>query len=183
MQRLCTFAFSAVVAALLAVPTPAQAQEIQNIIGNLCAQPDGGPSSLDGDVIKLAACEPYNDSHFWTRRFVVSSGGRSWFKLVNNATGRCLDLTDGNGTNGTAIQQWTCNNSTTMQWAFSDTPERAMKLINRRTGTCMDIPDGMSYVGQTLQSYWCVNESQPVRSQIWRLTQPPFSPWPTNGLP
>lgn len=42
-----------------------------------------------------------------------------WSTVVNAGSGKCLDARSAATVNGTAVQQYACNNSTAQQWSFT----------------------------------------------------------------
>jgi hypothetical protein len=44
-----------------------------------------------------------------------------WYTVVNQASGKCVDARAAATANGTAVQQYTCNDSTAQQWQFQAT--------------------------------------------------------------
>ncbi|MFC7241374.1 ThuA domain-containing protein [Catellatospora aurea] len=45
----------------------------------------------------------------------------AWYSLVNRNSGKCVDARAAGSANGTAIQQYTCNNTTAQQYRFTPT--------------------------------------------------------------
>jgi ricin-type beta-trefoil lectin protein len=45
----------------------------------------------------------------------------AWYTVVNQASGKCVDARAAATANGTAVQQYTCNDSTAQQWQFQVT--------------------------------------------------------------
>ncbi|QKW07542.1 alpha-N-acetylglucosaminidase C-terminal domain-containing protein [Streptomyces sp. NA04227] len=68
---------------------------------------------------------------------------------VRSTDGACLDVTDGNGANGTALQLYVCNGTPAQTWAQpGDGTLRAL-------GACMDARDGGTAPGTVVQIYGC----------------------------
>lgn len=55
----------------------------------------------------------------------------SWSTLVNAGSGKCLDARSAATANGTAVQQYACNNSTAQQWSFTPTSDGFVRINNR----------------------------------------------------
>ena len=70
--------------------------------------------------------------------------------------GKCLDLTDGNTTDSTAIQIWTCNNGGNQKWTLNDGALQSL-------GKCLDIQEGNFSAGNKLQIRTCNHNN----SQQW----------------
>ncbi|MET8160903.1 RICIN domain-containing protein [Sphaerisporangium sp. NPDC005289] len=78
------------------------------------------------------------------------------YLFVNQYTGRCLDLKDGNAVDGAIIQQWACNaNSTTMLWGLYDDFQSSRQLVNARSADCLDVQGGSLADRAWLQNYHC----------------------------
>ncbi|MET9970916.1 RICIN domain-containing protein, partial [Streptomyces sp. NPDC006356] len=54
-----------------------------------------------------------------------------WSTVVNSGSGKCLDARAAGTVNGTAVQQYTCNNSTAQQWSFTPTSDGFVRIGNR----------------------------------------------------
>ena len=55
----------------------------------------------------------------------------SWATVVNSASGKCLDARSAATANGTAVQQYSCNNSTAQHWSFTATSGGFLRINNR----------------------------------------------------
>ncbi|MET8827202.1 RICIN domain-containing protein [Streptomyces sp. NPDC004610] len=58
-----------------------------------------------------------------------------WSTVVNQGSGKCLDARAAGTANGTAVQQYTCNNSTAQQWSFTTTTDGYIRINNRGNAT------------------------------------------------
>ena len=76
-----------------------------------------------------------------------------WFMIINQNSGKALDLIGGNTTNGAFINQWTADvNSGNQRWALMPTPKgNHFKLISWVTGKAASI----------------ANDSTAVNAQLW----------------
>lgn len=54
-----------------------------------------------------------------------------WATVVNSGSGKCLDARSAATVNGTAVQQYTCNNSTAQQWSLTATSGGYVRINNR----------------------------------------------------
>jgi hypothetical protein len=158
----------AVFAALItSLGLPAHASQVRSALSGLCIQPEDGLGSWNGSVIVQVPCDPYDDSSLWGIREVANVAGRSWFNFVNKAHPDfklCLDLTDGRTADGTQLQLWECNSSSTMWWTFEDG-----RLVNFRSRKCMDVRAGSLQTGAAIQNYHCADlpDGQRNLAQIW----------------
>ncbi|WP_086784472.1 RICIN domain-containing protein [Crossiella equi] len=55
----------------------------------------------------------------------------AWYKIVSKASGKCVDARGALTANGTAVQQYTCNDSGAQQWQFQETGGGYFRLNNR----------------------------------------------------
>ncbi|MES4887797.1 RICIN domain-containing protein [Streptomyces sp. NPDC096012] len=62
--------------------------------------------------------------------------------VVNAASGKCLDAKAAGTANGTAVQQYACNNTTAQQWSFADAGDGYVRIGNRNdTNQVADVAD------------------------------------------
>src|SRR5215831_698072 len=76
---------------------------------NLCIEPVG---TWDGAQIVQNYCNSSDNAQYWGPASVPAANG---FHIVNWATGKCLDDTDGSTADWTPVQQWTCSNTGTSE--------------------------------------------------------------------
>ena len=107
--------------------------------------------------------------------FLIGRGlhdnSKPWIYLViNSGSGQCLDDRDGKTADGSPVQQWTCNTtSTTMQWKlvtvgnikYYPDPVSFAQFINMRSGKCLDVRGGSYAPGTALQIYRCTSTGTP----------------------
>lgn len=81
--------------------------------------------------------------------------------ITSAVSGKCVDITGGNNSDGTALQLYTCNNTVSQSWSRpGDGTVQAM-------GKCMDVRNGSNADGTPVQLYTC-NQSA---SQQWTYDQ------------
>ncbi|MET8176194.1 RICIN domain-containing protein [Streptomyces clavifer] len=69
----------------------------------------------------------------------------SWSTVVNAGSGKCLDARAAATANGTAVQQYACNNSTAQEWSFTPTADGFVRINNRNdTQQVVDVSDTSS---------------------------------------
>ncbi|GAA4983170.1 hypothetical protein GCM10025734_04960 [Kitasatospora paranensis] len=90
-------------------------------------------------------------------------------RLVNTATGKCLDA-PGGGDN--VLVQHTCRNTATQYWLRHIDNQGYFTLINKATGTCADVANGSTAPGTPLIAYTCTGGQN---QQWW------FSPADQSG--
>jgi hypothetical protein len=85
--------------------------------------------------------------------------------LANQATGDCLDARGG-ATNGTPVQQWTCNTISNEKWASSAVIPDITQVVSRVSGTtsdCLDDPNQSTQPGTAMQIFAC----NTTTAQVW----------------
>ncbi|MCO1579828.1 RICIN domain-containing protein [Crossiella sp. SN42] len=55
----------------------------------------------------------------------------AWYKVVIKASGKCVDARGAAAVNGTAVQQYTCNDTTAQQWQFQESGGGFFRLNSR----------------------------------------------------
>ncbi|MCK2239627.1 MULTISPECIES: RICIN domain-containing protein [unclassified Crossiella] len=55
----------------------------------------------------------------------------AWYKVVSKTSGKCVDARGAAAANGTAVQQYTCNDSTAQQWQFQESGGGFFRLNSR----------------------------------------------------
>ncbi|WP_399947040.1 RICIN domain-containing protein [Streptomyces sp. BBFR25] len=92
-----------------------------------------------------------------------------WSTVVNDGSGKCLDARAAGTANGTAVQQYSCNNSTAQQWRFTPTGDGFVRIDNRNDAEqVVDVSDVSAadnarvhlwaYGGGTNQQWQAVDE-------------------------
>ncbi len=59
----------------------------------------------------------------------------TWNSVINKNSGKCVDARAASTANGTAVQQYTCNNSYAQQWQFQTTSGSYARVNNRSNAT------------------------------------------------
>jgi Ricin-type beta-trefoil lectin domain-like len=152
----------------LAVAPPSQADspivQLQSHESGKCLQPVNG--SPGASIVQ----EPCNGSlsQQWTQGPSVDSGGTDANSLhfVNRSSQLCLDAR-GRATNGTPIQQWTCDWISNENWAFGvGNTQYNEELVSRVSGTwshCISTPGVQD--GAAMELYSCNGNV----SEFWSL--------------
>lgn len=96
----------------------------------------------------------------------------TWMLVVNNYSGRCLEIADGSSANGAPAQQWSCNGQSAAKWRVSwiDSERNYFKLVNKASGKCLEI-ENSSRADYAYAQQWTCKAN--VKGQIWG--------WGTNG--
>jgi len=83
---------------------------IKNIPDNKCVQ---APDTVWGEQLWIHDCNVGDNTVWWSEVWYNSPG--AW-AFVNKYNGLCMDLYQGNSTNGTKIIQWGCNGHWNQLW-------------------------------------------------------------------
>lgn len=171
--RLITLLLTAAMAtgSSLALASPSLADspivQFQSHASGKCLQPvDGSP----GAAIVQETCNG-SASQQWTQEASTDSGGTDSNSLhfVNRSSRLCLDARGG-ATNGTPIEQWTCDWISNENWAFGyGTTTSNEELVSRVSGTwshCVTTPGTGD--GAAMELYQCNGAA----SQFWTLAAP-----------
>ena len=164
----------------LAVAPPSLADnsivQLQSHESVKCLQPVDGSA---GAAIVQETCNG-SVSQQWTQEPSTASGGTdsSSLHFVNRSSQLCLDARGG-ATNGTPIEQWTCNWISNENWAFAVGNNTSNEeLVSRVSGTwshCVSTPGTGNDAAMLL--YSC-NGSP---SELWSLASPRIAP-PITGV-
>lgn len=87
--------------------------QIKHTGSGLCLGAENGGTS-DGTKLELQTCDSSNKQLFSMASNSSTSSVRD-FKMTNVNSGKCVDLSGGSSTNGTAIQLWSCDSTNTNQ--------------------------------------------------------------------
>jgi len=163
-----TFCVAALVIALALSAKPAAAIQpvyFYNSHTNMVLQPLNG-SKVQGVAIVQ---QPFNAFNSGPQEWLFINSGGGNFHFENAISGLCLDARGG-ATNGTPVQQWTCNGISNENW---EPPTNAKgqsigPVTSRVSGTkshCLDVPGGQTTAGLAMQIYTCNG----TVSQLWEL--------------
>lgn len=84
------------------------------------------------------------------------------FKMVNESSGKCVDVWNGSYANGTDILQWSCNGDPNQTWIYTD---QGQLLSKGNTSYCYDIEGGDGDLGDRHHIWQCDGGA----SEKWRL--------------
>jgi hypothetical protein len=115
-----------------------------NYNSNLCLQPVPDPfQNITDNGVRIAqmVCGTTLSEQRWQFLQVGPSGGRAYYYLINQRSGKCLDVIDANTSDRATIQQFDCNGGGSEMW-FAKTAEkgtfRPAQYVNLRTSKCLD---------------------------------------------
>ncbi|BFU42468.1 RICIN domain-containing protein [Krasilnikovia sp. MM14-A1004] len=89
---------------------------------------------------------------------MVRARDNSSLNIVNNATGKCLDLEGGTEARaGSYVNEWDCQGQSTQSWGISQDPHRPDEMVikNVSTGLCLDDPGSSSDNGVPIEVWYC----------------------------
>lgn len=97
--------------------------------------------------------------------------GAALFHLVNEHSGKRLDVANADTANGTRIQQWKANNFGAQEWLIEQHPEApgTVTLVSFISGLVMEVADRSTEAGGTVQQW----EDTDSPFQWWRLEPAP----------
>ncbi|HLL69224.1 MAG TPA: nucleoside hydrolase-like domain-containing protein [Micromonosporaceae bacterium] len=155
--------------------------------GKLAQVPAG---STDGAALTQNAATGAGNQQ-WELRDV----GGGYVQLVNQATGKCADVTARSLLDGAAIVQWTCNTGTNQQWQLRDAGAGYVNLVARHSGKCADVLNRLLTDGAALAQWTCGTGTNqqwqrstttgpgPTTSPTASPTAPPPPPPPAGAKP
>src|SRR4051812_44390596 len=79
----------------------------------------------------------------------TSGGGSSTNSLVSDWNGRCIDVPNGNFSDGVALQTWGCNGTAAQKWTFTN------GTLQTSNNKCMDVAWGSTANGAVIQIANC----------------------------
>ncbi len=78
----------------------------------------------------------------------------AWYSLVNQTSSKCVDRRGGGTANGTAVQQYACNNTYAQQWQFQATNGGYYRLAARGASSQVIDVSGVSLADGALIHLW-----------------------------
>lgn len=97
----------------------------------------------------------------------ASSINNGYYKILNRASGKSIDVSGGGGGDGTPLVQWGDGGSTSEQWYFQNAGDDHYRILNRATNRSIDVNGGGSNRNNGVQIVQWGNGSAP--SENWRL--------------
>ena len=127
----------------------------------------------DGNTQQQYYCEG-GDQQLWNFRPV--SGVADTYTVVNQQTGKCLDVNGVSTADGAVVHQWSCiSGAANQQFAlrkvtYAGSDAHDYQLVARHSGKCVDV-SGISTAARARVHQWTCNpvsQSSPL-NQTWRL--------------
>nr|WP_242588415.1 RICIN domain-containing protein [Corallococcus macrosporus] len=82
-----------------------------------------------------------------------TGGGTGTYRLVNKASGRCVDISGPSTADGAIIHQWACHTGTSQQWSMEATDSGYYRFVSRYSGKALDVKDVSTADGAGLQQW------------------------------
>ncbi|MCS6989674.1 MAG: RICIN domain-containing protein [Chloroherpetonaceae bacterium] len=98
--------------------------------------------------------------------FFFDDCNAQYYKIINKATSKCIDVSGGKVDNGTPIIQWEFKGSNNQLWEFKE-ENGYVQIINKGTGKCIDV-EGAKQDDGTKIIQW---ENNKGNNQFWEVTQ------------
>nr|WP_254330383.1 RICIN domain-containing protein [Corallococcus exiguus] len=81
------------------------------------------------------------------------TGGTGAYRLVNKASGRCVDINGPSTADGATIHQWACHTGTSQQWSMEATDSGYYRFVSRHSGKALDVKEVSTADGAGLQQW------------------------------
>ncbi|HEY3198110.1 MAG TPA: RICIN domain-containing protein [Nitrospirales bacterium] len=86
--------------------------------------------------------------------------------IINQNSGKCLDVAAGSLNDQANIQQYACNNGANQRWLLRPVSTGEYQIIAEHSGKCLDVAGGSQADQANVQQYGCHQGA----NQRWRLT-------------
>ncbi|NUT37582.1 MAG: beta-xylosidase [Hamadaea sp.] len=111
----------------------------------------------------------------WT--FQPVAGVADTYTVINQQSGKCLDVSGVSSADGAAVIQWTCNSGSLNQQftlrkvTYAGNDPRDFQLVARHSGKCVDVSQISTAPGALIHQWVCnpAGQGSPL-NQTWRLT-------------
>ncbi|MFF4617932.1 RICIN domain-containing protein [Nonomuraea jabiensis] len=110
----------------------------------------------------------------------VAHAETTYYEVVAEHSGRCLDVQDASRANKANVLQAYCVNGQNQQWALVRTDNGYFKLVARHSGKCLDVQDAGRFQGADVLQATCWD---PGYNQQWKMRTVPGAKWRGTGLP
>jgi|HubBroStandDraft_4_1064222.scaffolds.fasta_scaffold51725_4 hypothetical protein len=100
---------------------------------------------------------------------VPTDANSSYIQIINNNSGKCLDMTGGSDKDLTPAQQWGCNGKHQQYWKLIQDPNIGgfwVELKNNLTQKCISILDNSNHPGAAVVQWGC-NSSFSDLYELW----------------
>ena len=159
-------AVPAVVSVTAAIPAHADGGfvTLSNFGSGLCAEVNPQDNYFaNGARVQQQTCNGQLEQA-WLR---VGVGG-GYYNLVNQRSGQCMDVRNGQNADRVQVQQWTCTNTPGMKWKIQRTGVNGSdRLISQIGGRCLDVAGGSLAPGAKIQIYSCTSSGNTAQSWVF----------------
>lgn len=128
-------------------PLPTQSQNI-NDAGVRIAQEPCANNSQDPNYLPQQ----------WHKVSKGTSNGHTYYYMINQSSGECMDVTNANTADYAPIQQYYCNGGGSEMWITYKYDFGTFQYTNLRTSKCLDIP-GATTSPTYIQQYHCTSSN------------------------
>jgi glucosylceramidase len=80
-------------------------------------------------------------------------GASPAYRIVNKASGRCLDIAGPSTADGANIHQWACHTGSSQQWTLVATDSGYSRIVSRYSGKVLDVADRSTADGANVQQW------------------------------
>jgi GH18 family chitinase len=89
----------------------------------------------------------------------VASGGTgsTTYRIVNKASGKCVDIAGPSTADGANIHQWTCHTGTSQQWTLEPTDSGYYRFVSRYSGKVLDVAGPSTADGANIHQWTSFN--------------------------
>jgi hypothetical protein len=112
----------------------------------------------------------------WTVRIAMASlalgvlaapdSSAPWAELYNYHSGKCLEVPAFSTTDGTQLDQWSCNGGTNQLWRPQLNASGNYVFINEHSGQCINVRGYSTSQGAAIQQWPC-NWATATNNEIW----------------
>ncbi|KAB8182045.1 arabinogalactan endo-1,4-beta-galactosidase [Microbispora catharanthi] len=110
----------------------------------------------------------------------VAHAETTYYEIVADHSGRCLDVQDASRAHGANVLQAYCVNGKNQQWRLVPTDGGYFKLVARHSGKCLDVQDASRFHGANVLQATCWS---PGYNQQWKMRTMPGPKWRGTGTP
>jgi hypothetical protein len=93
------------------------------------------------------------------------SGGTTITDIVNQASGKCVDVVSASTANAAEIVQYTCGGAANQQWELRNLGNGYHNLVVQHSGKCLDVNNAATADGAAIIQYTCGSST----NQQWQL--------------
>ena len=129
---------------------PTASYSLVGVQSNKCVGPVGG-STTSGTRLDIEPCTGVAN-----QRFRPESMGGGFFRLRNEVSGLCLDVSGVSPFDGAAVILFACSTGLNQQWSFADITGGSERMTARHSGKVLDVTGAVTTTG-TLVEQWSSN--------------------------